>query len=261
MWFGNIDLGEMFVNYTLDLKLQPYVEIDVTELDITVTGIGKAQVFERWTITLMGFSSSAYIYIQTLAWSEEIIVGNRLDYNNPFYWDKVVLNLPGTVDIDPKMSIVYKWNSIYYQCITSFFRTYVDDIRSGGSTEHSCRSMTQHRIGCRINYLGQEVFMLEASEFTKRKDDGRNMTQNEHIVIPLMGRFKNEMGERNLVIVLANEIDGGLKIRRWIDRFTALLMAEGKDNTTGSAICNVKCYMLEKWRLNRELHNMLKQVP
>ena len=153
-WFGDIDLGEMFLNYTLDLKLQPYAGIDVTELDKTVTGLGRPRVFERWTRTLMGFSPSPYICTQSFAWSEEIIVGNRLDYSNPFYWDKVVLNLPGTAEYDPKMSIVYKWN-IIDQCLASFFGTYVDDIRSGGSTEDSCRSTT-HRIGCRINYLGQQ---------------------------------------------------------------------------------------------------------
>ena len=107
---------------------------------------------------------------------------------------------------------------------------------------------------------GGEVFMLEASEFTKRRDDGRNMTRNGHVVIPLMGRFKNETGERNLVIVLVNRTEGGLRIRKWIDRFTALLMAEGKDKATGPAICDEEGFMIEKWRLNGELHNVLKQV-
>jgi len=52
---------------------------------------------------------------------------------------------------------------------------------------------------------GGEVFMLEASEFVKRRDDGRKLGNKKgHVVIPLMGHFKNETGERNLVIVLAN---------------------------------------------------------
>ena len=56
----------------------------------------------------------------------------------------------------------------------------------------------------------------------KRRDDGRKNKMG-HVVVPLMGRFKNETGERNLVLVLANETNGGLKLRKWIDRFTALL--------------------------------------
>jgi len=38
---------------------------------------------------------------------------------------------------------------------------------------------------------GREVFMLEASEFVKRRDDGRKLENKKgHVVIPLMGRFK-----------------------------------------------------------------------
>ena len=107
---------------------------------------------------------------------------------------------------------------------------------------------------------GGEVFMTEASEFVKRRDDGRNLAVNGHVVIPLMGRFKNETGERNLVVVLANVTNGGLQVRRWIDRLTALLLMEDKHKSTGPAICDQEGFVLERWRLNRELQNMLKQV-
>ena len=74
---------------------------------------------------------------------------------------------------------------------------------------------------------GGEVFMLAISEFVKRKNDGRE-NKMAHVVVLLMGRFKNETGERNLVLVFANETNGGgLKVRKWIDRFTALLDLEG----------------------------------
>jgi hypothetical protein len=107
---------------------------------------------------------------------------------------------------------------------------------------------------------GGEVFMLEASEFVKRRDDGRDRMVNGHVVIPLMGRFKNEVGERNLVVVLANTTDGGLEVRKWIDRLTALLLAEEKHLTTGPAICDNNGYLLERWKVNGELHHMLKRV-
>jgi hypothetical protein len=107
---------------------------------------------------------------------------------------------------------------------------------------------------------GGEVFMLEASEFVKRRDDGRELEKNGHVVVLLMGRFKNETGERNLIIVLANKTDGGLEVRKWIDRFTALLLVEEKHRSTGPAVCDKAGFMLERWRLNGELHHMLKQV-
>ena len=106
---------------------------------------------------------------------------------------------------------------------------------------------------------GGEVFMLEASEFVKRRNDGREMRQG-HVVVPLMGRFKNETGERNLVIVLVNKTDGGLEIRKWVDIFTALLLAEGKGKSTGPAICDESGFVIERWKMNGELHDVLKRV-
>jgi len=91
---------------------------------------------------------------------------------------------------------------------------------------------------------GGEVFMLEVSEFVKRRDDGRKNNMG-HVVVPLMGRFKNETGERNLVLVLANETNGGLKVRKWIDIFTALLKVEDRGSSTGPAICDEAGMVLE----------------
>ena len=43
---------------------------------------------------------------------------------------------------------------------------------------------------------------IEELEFAKRKDDGRTChAANLYIVIPLMGRFKHETGERNSMVL------------------------------------------------------------
>ena len=153
-WFGDIDLGEMFLNYPLDLDLRPYAGIDVTELDKLQTGRILKRIFERWNRTLMGFMPSPYICTQCFAWSEEAIVGNRLELINPFHWDIVILNLPGESKYDPTMPVIYRWSSVN-KCMASFFGTYIDDIRSGGSSEVACMK-TSHRIASRINYFGQQ---------------------------------------------------------------------------------------------------------
>jgi hypothetical protein len=46
---------------------------------------------------------------------------------------------------------------------------------------------------------GGEIFMLVASEFFRRRDDGRDREEDGHVIIPLMGRFKNETGEIKFV--------------------------------------------------------------
>jgi hypothetical protein len=107
---------------------------------------------------------------------------------------------------------------------------------------------------------GGEIFLVEASELVKRRYDGRDHAKHGHCVIPLMGRFKQETGERNLIMVLANETKSGLKIRKWVDLLTGLLKAEGKDSEVGPAICNKDGYMMERWTLNGELHSALTKV-
>ena len=69
-----------------------------------------------------------------------------------------------------------------------------------------------------------------------------------------------ETGERNLIVVLANKTVGGLEIRKWIQLLTGLLKAEGKDIEVGPAICNKDGFMLERWKLNGELHAALSKL-
>jgi hypothetical protein len=154
-WFGDIDLGEMFLNYPLDEAVRPYAGVDVTNVDIDeASDKGIKRVIERWARCLMGFKPSPFVTTQTFGWGEEIIVGDISDPSNPFAWDTVKLNLPGTEEYDPSMPWVYRWNSLE-QKMASFFGTYIDDIRGGGPTELDCRRSI-HRTASRINYLGQQ---------------------------------------------------------------------------------------------------------
>ena len=108
---------------------------------------------------------------------------------------------------------------------------------------------------------GGEVFLMEASELVKRRHDGRNLEGNKgHVVIPLMGRFKQESGERNLIIVLANVTKGGLEVRRWVDLLTGLLHAEDKGKEVGPALCHEDGFMIQMWKVNGELHTQLKKI-
>ena len=51
-WFGNVDTDEMFHNYKLSEKSQPYAGVDVS-LDKK----GKALRWEQWTRMAMGIPS------------------------------------------------------------------------------------------------------------------------------------------------------------------------------------------------------------
>jgi hypothetical protein len=154
-WFGDIDLGEMFLNYPLDENIRPFAGVDVTNANPgEASERNLKRIIERWARCLMGFKPSPFVTTQTFGWSEEVIVGDRSEPSNPFFWDCVKLNLPGTKAYDPSMPWVYRWNSRDSQ-MASFFGTYIDDIRGGGASEIACRQ-TIHRTASRINYLGQQ---------------------------------------------------------------------------------------------------------
>ena len=107
---------------------------------------------------------------------------------------------------------------------------------------------------------GGEVLLMEASELVKRRKDGQRHSSHPHIVIPLMGRFKGETGERNVLLALANETKSGLKVRVWVSRLIRLLVAERKHEIVGPAICNADGYAMERWKLNGLLHEGLGAV-
>lgn len=161
-WFGDLDLGEMFLNFWLDEQLRPYAGVDVKSLgergvdedgnDIFILSpLGKT-LWERWNRTLMGLKPSPYICTQSFGWCEDFIRGNRLDPQNPLRWDRVIMNLPGQEGYDPTRPWVYRWCDRMCD-LAAFFGTYVDDIRTGAGSEGACR-LTSRRVASRINYLG-----------------------------------------------------------------------------------------------------------
>ena len=163
-WFGDIDLGEMFLNFWLDDALRPYAGVDVTDLGKRAlnskTGkeefvhegiIGK--LWERWERTLMGLQSSPYVCTQAFGWCEDFVRGERGDPDNPLEWEKTVLNLPGSENYDPLKPWVYRISKTGR--LASFFGTYIDDIRTGGASEKAVWK-TSRRVASRVQYLGMQ---------------------------------------------------------------------------------------------------------
>ena len=161
-WYGDIDLGEMFLNYFLDEKLRPYAGVDATalreqlrELYDNVPTDEEKRFILRWERNLMGLRSSPYNSIRTFLWGEDFVRGDRNDPKNPLRWSKVVCNLPGGENYNPTLPWVYKYDELEKK-LAAFFECYVDDIRVGDSGGEEACHRTTHVIACRINYLGQQ---------------------------------------------------------------------------------------------------------
>jgi hypothetical protein len=110
---------------------------------------------------------------------------------------------------------------------------------------------------------GNEVFLVERSTLCKYRDHGMGH-KRPHVVIPLMGRFKGETGERNVMRVLVEKTKSGLEIRKWINRLIQILMREGKSHGSdqpGPAFCSKDEGEVLSYRfLNELFHEELIRV-
>jgi len=150
-WMMDLDLGEMFLNFPLDLALQPYCGVDLRPY----LGQGRGTtLWMRWVRCMMGLMSSPYICVKTLMLGYEMVLGNRHDASNALRWASVQLNLPGSPTYTPTMPWVYKARA--NGRIAGGLPTFVDDLRPTGESEEECWKVG-HQAGCRINHLGIQV--------------------------------------------------------------------------------------------------------
>ena len=113
---------------------------------------------------------------------------------------------------------------------------------------------------CTAALRGGEVLLMEASELIRRRLDGKNHEDFPHVVIPLMGRFKNETGERNILFALASVTASGIEVRKWVERLIILLMQEGRNRTLGPAICEADGFVMERWKINGIIREGLMKI-
>jgi hypothetical protein len=117
------DIGDMFLNFQLHDSVVPFTGVDLSAL--YETGYDSGPRWAVWDRNLMGFAASPYNYIKMALVAEEVCRGDRhkkgvgLDSKelNPFQWQHVCLNLPGTRDYDPCLSWVSKmWSDGRVAC-------------------------------------------------------------------------------------------------------------------------------------------------
>ena len=107
---------------------------------------------------------------------------------------------------------------------------------------------------------GGEVLLGEASELVRRIGEGKHHVNHPHVLFPMMGRFKGETGERNLIFCLANSSNSGIPNRKWLERLARILKLEGKHKEAGPAFCDPEGFVLSSSVLNKELHRALSNL-
>ena len=179
-WFGDVDAGEMFLNYPLDIAMRAFAGVDVSWMYPDNPGC----TWYRWTRMAMGLRSSPWVTTRLFAWAMEIIKGDRRDPLNPFHWTEVRLNLPGSSEYDPSSPRVYRWNpialAIACECVT-----FVDDLRSIGPTVELIYRAT-HQVETRMGYLGLQDATRKRRPNTQRPGE---WTGSMTLALPGVGLF------------------------------------------------------------------------
>jgi len=150
-YMGDIDIGEMFLNFMLHPRIQQHAGVDLTPFFPEELTASRKVIWEHWCCCGMGFRFSPYQAVQGILFAETFIRGDRHDQTNVLRWDRVVLNLPGSPGYSPSLSWVYK-----VHCdgsLASDFLIYVDDVRTMGCSAEDCR-LVSRRVASLINFLG-----------------------------------------------------------------------------------------------------------
>ena len=140
------------------------------------------------------------------------------------------------------------------------------DLEYGNSSTSYARKRELIMCGSAFTVLfsaalrGGEVLLGEASELVRRISEGKHHGNHPHVLFPMMGRFKGETGERNLIFCLANVSVSGIPNRRWLERLARLLRLEGRHKEAGPAFCDSEGFVLSSSVLNKELHFVLSNL-
>ena len=118
-------------------------------------------------------------------------------------------------------------------------------------------------IGYGGSLRGNEGFFVEGKSLINNIHEGITDPEHPHVVVELFGRFKGETNEATSTLILANVTDGGLQIRKWVERLAGVLLLEGlmeREGTYVPAICEPTGELMENRRINNEFLDQLEGI-
>ncbi|KAL7557316.1 hypothetical protein ACA910_022411 [Epithemia clementina (nom. ined.)] len=130
-WCIDNDYGEMFLNFWLHPNLQQYSGMDFT----TLFGVEDSRsnlLIGVWHRCPTGQTPSPCITIQQTPRLKRLILGDPMDQNNVFAWDRVCLNLPGAWTYQPGVAWITKIRKSGQ--VAANAHNYVDDLRGTAPT-------------------------------------------------------------------------------------------------------------------------------
>lgn len=146
-WMGDLDISEMFLNFCLHPKLQPFCGVDLKPYF-------KDKRVERSVLAALhdGVEALPYVCIKGLLLAMEVIRGDRNDVMNAFRWEYVKLNLPGDAEYTPLKPRLYRVKNKNDE-LAALILSYVDDMRAADGSEEDCWQ-SMHQVATTLSFLG-----------------------------------------------------------------------------------------------------------
>lgn len=94
---GDLDMGEMFLNFMLSMTIRPYAGVDLTPLAKLLGDDlqpGKC-LWERWARMAMGLHPSPFTTIRMFLLAEEVVRGDRRDQSSWLGWANELAGIKG----------------------------------------------------------------------------------------------------------------------------------------------------------------------
>eukprot|EP00957_Ditylum_brightwellii_P036428 2757763-Ditylum_brightwellii.AAC.1 len=82
------------------------------------------------------------------------------------------------------------------------------------------------------SFCGYEVFLVDTHGPLKYKDgEWEEAKDNDYVLVPLLGRFKDETGEKYYLTSLVAKTYSGLEVRKWVKCITMLLSSKNRSHS------------------------------
>ena len=105
---------------------------------------------------------------------------------------------------------------------------------------------------------GNEGFWVDGDMLMKNINIGKRATPIPHVLVPLIGFFKTEQGERMHVFPIANETKSGIKVRAWLEKVVKILKEEKKVRCP--AFCDPQGFIMQSYEVEGVIHPILREI-
>jgi hypothetical protein len=127
-WCADNDYGEQFLNFNLHKDLQPYCGVDLSQLLPEEVCEHTGLILGAWSRNAMGLKPSPYGSVKGALRAKRVILGERRDKQNPFHWEKVCTNMPGSECYVATMPSIQKRR--YDGHLATELIQYIDNLRT-----------------------------------------------------------------------------------------------------------------------------------